>query len=729
MIRRSNLPRPLTSFIGREKEIQQVLSLVSQSRLVTITGPGGVGKTRLAIQAAEALKPDFPDGVWWVELAALSELVSSRQKELAPAGLPSQPLGLTGPQAVAGEQLGVDLVAQAAAKALRIPGSPGQPILDTIKEHLHEKKAVLVLDNCEHLIDACAALVEPLLSECPQVSILSTSREGLGVPGERAWILPSLSLPEQGISDFSKIIRSEAISLFIERTADVLPGYHPNEVDAPIIAQICTRLDGIPLAIELAAARMHLLTASEIASRLDSRFSLLTSGRRTALHRHQTLRAAIEWSYDLLSPPEQVLFRRLSVFAGSFSLEAAEFVCAGGEIRSDETLTLLGRLVDKSLLQVEANPDDREQPTRYRFLDTIQSYARLMLEEVGETRSLRDRHAAFFVDLVEAAEPELLSYNQIRWYKLLRSENDNLRAVIEWSAESDQAEHALRVAGALLWFWFRSGSNREASNLALRALTSPSSYQFTTQRGRALNTAGFFLCLLGETGLAQHYLEEAITLLRTTDDQASLSWSLQFLGLVLANEKKYDLADASFQEGLAISRQLVNTKPNSFAHFLGDVELFRGDRARAKNIYEESAAIFRSIGNLSFLAYPLRRLGYLALEQNEIQKAWAYFQESLAFNHLTRDYPGLTASITSFAVLAMRLDKPVIAARLYGTVEHRLESLSITMLQTDQAELGKLRSHLQAGQDPEAFDAFSEGWEMSDEQAIELAQTVYRSDK
>jgi predicted ATPase/DNA-binding SARP family transcriptional activator len=729
-VRRSNLPKPLTSFIGREKEIQQVEHLVSRARLVTITGSGGVGKTRLAIQVAGALTPQFRDGAWWVELASLFKTAPSQKRNLSHKRGPSHQRDPRIVKAGQGELVGADLVAQAVAKALRIQEAPGLSLLEGVLEHLHDKKLLLVLDNCEHLIQDCATLAERLLADCPQVTLLATSREALGLPGEKAWLLPSLSLPGRGLaSDARHIFQSEAVSLFIERAADVLSGYQPGEVDAPTIAQICLRLDGIPLAIELAAARMNLLSAQEIAARLDRRFGLLTGGRRTALPRHQTLRAAIEWSYDLLSESEQVLFRRLSIFAGSFTLEAAEAICAGKEIRSDQVLAFLGRLVDKSLLNVEPAPQDTDLATRYRFLDTIRSFGRLKLDEVEEIRWMRGRHADYYVRLVEAAEPELNLQNQNHWYKLLQAENDNLRAVVEWSTESDQAESALRLVGALLWFWFRSGSNCEGRDLALKALASPSAVQYKEPRARALNTAGFMLCLLGDTTLAKQSLEEALSILRTSKDEASLAWSLQFLGLVLAYEKEYDLADAAFKEGLALTRKLEDVHANSFLFFLGDVELQKGDPSRAKKTYEESVNILRSFGGKSFLAYPLRRLGYLALGQDDIPNAWKYFRESLALNHEAGDMPGVTASLNSLAALAMHVNKPIVAARLYGAVESRLESLSVNLLYTDQAELGHIIGRLPTYLDEATFTAaFTVGWGMSEEQAIELVADIFKEE-
>ena len=713
-LRRSNLPKPLTSFIGREKEIQEVERLVSKARLVTITGPGGVGKTRLAIQAASALTHQFKDGAWWMELASISGITPSKRES-------------GGPQMGREELSGAELIIQAIAKVLRIPESPGLPLLEGVLEHLQDKKLLLVLDNCEHLIDACAALVERVLGDCLDVTILATSREPLGVPGEKAWALPSLSLPGQGHSlDTSNIFQSEAVSLFIERAADVLPGYQPGELEAPKIAQICLRLDGIPLAIELAAARMNLLSAQEIAARLDRRFSLLTDGSRTALPRHQTLLAAIEWSHDLLSESERVLFRRLSIFAGSFTLEAVEAICAGNIIHQEEVLTLVGRLVDKSLLTVEPNSLGMDLPTRFRFLDTICSFGRLKLDEAEETRQMRDRHADYYVRLVEAAESELLLPDQVHWFKVLQAENDNLLAVVEWSSQSDQAESALRLVGALWFFWWSQSSSREGNILALKALALPSAAQHKEYRARALNTAGVLQWTLGDTVFARQSLEEALSILRATDDKASLARSFLFLGLVFLSDQEFVLAEAAFKEGFDISKRLEDVQANLFPFFQGDLYLQKGDPSRAKNTYEEHANILRVIGNKVYAAYPLRRLGYLALEQNDNSLAWKYFQESLTINREVGDKRAVCACLTSLAALAIHLGKPVVAARLYGAVENGLESLSIILFYQDQIELGRIRNNLLNSLGEATFNAaFIEGWEMSEEEIFKLVEETF----
>jgi tetratricopeptide (TPR) repeat protein len=418
--------------------------------------------------------------------------------------------------------------------------------------------------------------------------------------------------------------------------------------------------------------------------------------------------------------------RRLSVFSGSFTLEAAEAICADGAIPIDEVLTLLGRLVDKSLLNVDPKSTDPVLSTRYRFLDTICSFGRMKLDETEETRWMRDRHAEYYVHLVEAAEPELLLRNQVRWFKLLQVENDNLRAVVEWSVESNQAESALRLVGAMLWFWFSNGSSREGHDLALKALALPSEARLINYRARALNTAGLMQCFLGDTASARRSLEEALAILRTLSDEASLAWSLEFLGLVFAFAGIYDKADAAFKEGLDITRKLGGTQSNNFLHFLGDIDLLQGDRSRAKKIYEESAQILQSLGSKSFLAYPLRRLGYLALWQDDLQNAWKYFQESLTLNQEISDKRAIAACLISMAAIAIRLDRPLVAAKLYGAVETMLESLSLYLHYLDQAELEKIKGKMQSCLDETSFtNAVAEGWEMSEEQAIGMAKGIF----
>ena len=364
---------PLTSFVGRQRELKKISELLAASRLLTLTGPGGVGKTRLAIRAAADATKGYRDGVCWVDLAALAD---------------------------------PNLLPQEIAQALHVREAATAPLVETLIAHLKSKQLLLVLDNCEHLIEACARIAEQLLGACPNVHVMATSIEGLGLFNETVWQVPSLPLPPNRASTPLQELRQvESIRLFDERAAHASAGFAMDEGNAADVAQICQRLEGIPLAIELAAARIKVLSVQEIAARLDDRFSLLTAGSRTAIPRHQTLRATIDWSHDLLSEPERILFRRLSVFAGGFTLEAAEAICSDGMAAGD-ILDLLGRLVGKSLVVVDA-PEDGE--TRYRLLETIRQYALEKLLAAGEAAETRQRHGDFYLQLAEESELKIYS--------------------------------------------------------------------------------------------------------------------------------------------------------------------------------------------------------------------------------------------------------------------------------------------------------------------------------
>ena len=418
----NNLPRQLTSFIGREREMAEVRRLLSTTRLLTLTGSGGCGKTRLALQVAADLVEAFAEGVWFVDLAPLSD----------PA-----------------------LVPQTVAATLRVREEPGRPILITLSEYLQPRHLLLVLDNCEHLVGACAELAQALLRACPHLQILATSREPLRIGGETTWRVPSLSLPDLlRLPLVESLAEYEAVRLFTDRAEVVLPGFLVTDQNALAVAQVCHRLDGIPLAIELAATRVKVLPVHQIAARLDDRFRLLTGGSRTALPRQQTLRAVMDWSYILLSEKERTLLRRLSVFAGGWTLDAAEAVCSGNRIETVEVLDLLAQLVDRSLVAV----DREDAEARYRLLDTVRQYAREKLQDSGEETEVHGRHREWFLDLAERTEPELLGPEQGVWLARLEAEHDNLRAALTWSQQEEEGgEAGLRLAGALGRFWWMRG--------------------------------------------------------------------------------------------------------------------------------------------------------------------------------------------------------------------------------------------------------------------------------
>jgi len=467
-----NLPAQLTSFIGREREIEALIELFQSdhARLVVVTGAGGTGKTRLALRAAEALRSAYPGGTWLVELAPL---------------------------------INPDLVPSAAVSALGLIESSGSTPTQTLEAYLRARQALIVLDNCEHVITAAAALTEHLLRACPRLAILATSRELLGVGGEAHFYCPSLQVPGEPDSPWQAQAACEALRLFAERAALVSPGFHLAEQNVQAVAEVCRRLDGIPLAIEMAAARVRLLPVDQIASRLDHAFQLLAPGPRTALPRHQTLKAAIDWSFDLLAEPERILLRRVSVFLGGWTLEAAEEVCAGEDLPAAEILERLGSLVDKSMVLVEGQPD---LAPRYRLLEPIRQYALDRLRESGQEPALRERHLVYFTRLAEQAEPHMHTRSMLEWLDRLDQEFGNLRLALELAASSS-VEHGLRLSAALIWFWHNRAHRDEGIAWIDRMLAADSigpdeikigvcdhSPQRRAARARALFAAG---CLRG----------------------------------------------------------------------------------------------------------------------------------------------------------------------------------------------------------------------------------------
>ncbi|MGH3801251.1 MAG: ATP-binding protein, partial [Pseudonocardiaceae bacterium] len=450
----NNLPGELTSFVGRRAELAQIGDPLRRARLLTLTGSGGCGKTRLARQAAADALDRHPDGVWWVELARLE----------AATLLPAAVIGALGLREV-----------------------PGRPLLDTLVEHLRTGRALVVLDNCEHLLAACAQFADALLRGCPSLTILATSRAPLGVPGEVTWRVPSMSLPAEPRRERIETLRlSDAVSLFIDRAMLVRPDFAITSANAPAVAQICHDLDGIPLAIELAAARVRMLAPDQIARALSDRFHLLTGGARTVMPRHQTLAASIDWSHELLRDGERTLLRRLSVFAGGWTLDAVEQVCPGEGIDHYDVLDLLTGLVDKSLVTT----DEQGPETRYGLLETVRQYATARLADAGEIDGLRDRHLAYHLALAEAAEPQVLGAGRDDpVLHTLATELPNLRAALERAAATDP-NAGLRLVAALFLFWLFTGRYREGDTAYARALDAAGE-EPTPLRGRVLAGRGY----------------------------------------------------------------------------------------------------------------------------------------------------------------------------------------------------------------------------------------------
>ena len=466
----NNLPPPFTSFIGREKEIRDILHLLKNHRLVTIHGSGGVGKTRLCLEVTAQALASYPNGVWFVELAPLVD---------------------------------TEMVPQLVATTIGLYDTHNRPAIELITDYLSDKRLLLFLDNCEHLIDACAHLANQLLQVCPKLSIITSSREALRVVGEMTYRVPSLTFPEtKSIELLENMGQYEAVQLFIERAAVILPEFHPTEANAPYIIQICQQLDGIPLAIELAAARIDLLSVEQMAVKMKNLFQLLTGGSRTVLPRQQTLRASIDWSYRLLTQAERLLLQRLSIFTGSWNLEAAETICGFKGLPVHEVLDELGKLVKKSLV-VPDHHNERE--VRYRILETIRQYAREKLLDTGEGKIVRDRHLNYYLQLADQAEPNLRGPEQVVWNDRLEVEIDNFRSALEWSFES-QIEKGLQIVGRLKWFWHERGYyyRSEIIDWLERALTlNPPGPDQTIQQveiwAKALAVQAFLSITLGKT--------------------------------------------------------------------------------------------------------------------------------------------------------------------------------------------------------------------------------------
>jgi len=611
-----NLPVQVTSFIGREREITEVTHLLGATRLLTLTGVGGGGKTRLALQAAAGLADTFPDGIWFVEFASLSD--------------PS-------------------LVPQTAAAALGVREEPGRTVLESVVAFAASKTLLLVLDTCEHLIAATSHLADTIVRACPSVRIMATSREPLAIWGELTYRVPSLSLPDPHDSPAADLLmRYEAVRLFAARAAFVHPGFTMTSHNAAAVAQVCRQLDGIPLAIELAAARVKVLSVEQIAARLDDRFYLLTGGSRVSLPRHQTLRAAIDWSYDLLSEKERTLFRRASVFAGGFGLDAAEEICAGSDLASGEILVLLMQLVDKSLVLVETPVGE----ARYRIQETIRRYSRDRLLEARQQGEFLARHRDWYLALAERAEPELQGPEQKRWTRYLEAEHDNLRDALAFSLEGRSAGEALRLASALWWFWHVRGYLTEGRAWLSKALAG-SRGDISKVRARALYAAGFLAWRQGEFDEARTLGEESLSVAQALGERLSIASAISLLEQVARAQGDYARAAALPEQSLAMFREWGDTWGTATALvILGNAARFQGNYARAREALEESLELFRSLTDASGTAAALHYLGLVARDQGDYVRAEAVGRESLRLNREAGDASRVAFSLHSLGLVA-----------------------------------------------------------------------------
>jgi len=626
----NNLPTQLTSFIGRENEIAEVKQELEGHRLVTLTGSGGTGKTRLSLQVAADLLDHFDHGVWFIELAPLTD---------------------------------PELIPQTILSGIGISEQPNKAPLEIMKEYLHEKKVLIVLDNCEHLISASAQVVNTLLNAALGLRILASSREALGVKGEASYPVPSLSLPDiKHLPLIDQLSQYEAVRLFIDRTLLVAPHFVVDQANAPFITQICYRLDGIPLAIELAAARVKVMSVEQISKRLDDRFRLLTGGARTSLPRHQTLRALIDWSHDLLSEKERLHLYRLSVFAGGWTLEAVEEVCSGAGIETYDVLDLLTQLINKSLVIVIEHSQSGE--TRYRMLETIRQYAREKLLEVGSGEGVRDKHLAYFVKLAEHAEPELYRFNQVFWLNKLDDELDNLRTALEW-ALSTNIESGLQISAFLWLFWKERRYHLEigewlsqllehyniANSLHVRSLITYCNCMTDLGLARSriiadqslemarmlfdeqaeaysLLNLGAVVSLQGNVREGIPLIEQSLTLFQALGDKFGQA---NAAGLLSANNNDLELSKAYILESLRLYRELGHLSGIADCLLeLASRTIWGGEFSYPSQWLKEARTIFRQLGNQAGETWVLVHSGALAFWQGNYQQACIYYQESLA---------------------------------------------------------------------------------------------------
>jgi predicted ATPase/DNA-binding CsgD family transcriptional regulator len=674
----TNFPIQLTSFIGREREITDIKRLLFRSHLVTLTGAGGSGKTRMAIQIANTVSETFADGAWLVDLVPLRE----------PAFVP-----------------------QIVAQVFDLHLSTGQSLLETLVNFIRSKQLLLILDNCEHLSAACGQLAQDLLTQAPELRILATSREPLAIAGETIYPVSGLAWPadpakrEENLQD---LMQFDAVRLFVERARAIAPDFNLTPENAWSTVETCRRLDGLPLALELASARVNVLTVQEIAHRLDDRFDLLISAQHKGTElRHSTLRAAIDWSYALLTAEEQAMLRRLAVFEAGCTLDTAESVCSGEDIAAQDILGLISSLVSKSL--VVAETVGRTQ-ARYRLLETIREYALERLKEAGEKARLRDRHLDLFLARAEEAAPKLNDAYQQLWLNWLEGEHDNLRAALAWSLESGRTEEGLRIATALVRYWEIRGYVPEGLVWFERLLAQADERISLVVHANALAYASFLAMFLGNASTTMVYGRKAVALAEAAGDEGSgvltialaglasgarvagdyqTAFTLEeraiqllrespgqpfFLGMALLAHGgvaielgDYDTARVSLDESLAIAQEAGDSF--RVAHALNSI----GDLARceqkyedAQSAYENSIALLREVGAQRDLASVLYNLGHACLHLGDIERAHILFRESMAAHQALQNVAGMAECLIGFAAIALLRGLPAVSARLLG---------------------------------------------------------------
>ena len=686
----TNLPVQLTSFIGREKEIAEVKQLLSASRLVTLTGSGGAGKTRLSLHVAAEVIDDFVQGVWFVDLAPLSDAA---------------------------------LVPNAVLSTLGLRGQAERAPLDLLTDFLHARKVLLILDNCEHLIQACAQLAHHLLTHCSQIRILATSREVLQVYGEHSYPVLPLALPDLQRKETAAVISQyDAVSLFIQRAKASRPSFEIDDDNAPAVAEICVRLDGLPLAIELAAARLALFSPRQLLQRLADRLKTVSGGLRDLPARQRTLRGTIEWSHDLLSEGEKILFARLSVFQGGRSLEAAEAVC--GDELEIEVADGLESLIHKSLLQQVSGSTGEP---RYVMLETIHEYARERLAARAEAEAIRRRHAQFFTDWVEQMGMELRAGpTRLARFEQLEVDQGNIAAALEWSLGGADSELGLRLVGAIFYFWWRSGRWVEWRRWMALAPAHLDHVSEATRAATLVAMSAMDLYGIRDSEASRRHSQEALAIYRRLGDRRNIAWTIYSLaspatGAGIAEE--YARSLALIEEAITLLRQESDLAgvANGFTN-LGEYAFAYGDLVQAKAAYQESLRIAREIGDQLREHIEYQNLGNVALAEGDYDGAAALYRRSLVW---ARESVVTSFVLNTLACLASLLGlqgQPQRAARLMGASEALLESMGVKLQPNEQRLYDQGVAMVREQLGDETFNALrAEGQAMTLDQAIEYA--------
>jgi len=687
---RHNLPHQLTSFIGREEEIAQLVELVTTNRLVTLTGTGGAGKTRLAIEVASRLTGAFPDGVWLVELAALSD-----------------------PQ----------LVPRAVAQALDVKEQPTRPVIETLSDYLASKKLLLVLDNAEHLLEGCVQFVDLILRRSSDVAILMTSRERLVTAGELTYRVPSLTVPGPGDNVASDaLLAYEGVRLFVDRARLLRPDFSVTAENAASLVSICSRLDGIPLAIELAAPRLRSMSVEELSQRLDQRFALLTGGSRTAMPRHRTLRSTIDWSYELLTDVEQAMLRRVSVFAGGWSLAAAEHVCTGDGVDGShtiaDTLGLLTSLADKNLVFT----DEHEGVTRYRMLETIRQYALDRLGETEEEAQWRNRHFAWVLALSDEAFEPLIGPYQALWLDRMAREIDNFRAAVSWAIEQ-RLPDALRMARGRSRWWVRRAHLTEAREWLTRLLDAIPSDQAGRDRARALDALGGIALRQGDYAEAERRYRASLDLCREFGEARGSAYEQSNLALLASARGQYADAEPLLVKCATLARSLGDAR--LLATNLGNLAVVvhaRGDADKAAALFEESLALARDLGAPFLTGQVLSARGRAECRDKNLESAEASFVEGLTIAADLTDPVAAAEALEGFAELAVAKRTSKRAAAILGAAARLRREMGIPIPVREEREHKRVAAAARAALGDAAFDqAWREGHAMDLEEAVRYA--------